>query len=42
MVQALSRPYDYLDHVIFLGTVTVPRLKQGEKPYVIIGVYRVE
>jgi hypothetical protein len=34
-------PYDYLNHAIFLGTLTMPELKQGEKPYVIIGVHRV-
>jgi hypothetical protein len=34
-------PYDYLNHAIFLGTLTQPSLKQGEKPYVIIGVYKV-
>jgi hypothetical protein len=34
-------PYDYLNHAIFLGTLTMPTLKPGEEPYVIIGVYRV-
>jgi len=34
-------PYDYLNHAIFLGTLTQPTLKPGEKPYVIIGVYEV-
>ena len=34
-------PYEYLNHAIFLGTLTQPSLKQGEKPYVVIGVYKV-
>jgi hypothetical protein len=34
-------PYDYLNHAIFLGTLTIPTLKPGEDPYVIIGVYKV-
>jgi hypothetical protein len=33
-------PYEYLNHAIFLGTLTQPKLKAGEKPYVIIGVYK--
>ena len=33
-------PYDYLNHAIFLGTLTMPTLKQGEEPYVIIGVFK--
>jgi len=33
--------YDYLNHAIFLGTLNVPTLKEGEKPYVVIGVYKV-
>lgn len=32
--------YDYLNHSIFLGTLQIPQLKQGEEPYVIIGVYK--
>ncbi|HPF51992.1 MAG TPA: DUF3237 domain-containing protein [Draconibacterium sp.] len=32
--------YDYLNHSIFIGTLQVPNLKEGEDPYVIIGVYR--
>ncbi len=32
--------YDYLNHAIFLGTLQMPQLKQGEEPYVIIGVYK--
>jgi hypothetical protein len=34
-------PYDYLNHAIFIGTLTSPQLQKGEEPYVIIGVYRV-
>ena len=34
-------PYEYLNHAIFLGTLTVPKLKPGEKPNVLIGVYKV-
>ena len=34
-------PYEYLNHAIFLGTLTQPKLKPGEKPYVLIGVYKV-
>ena len=34
-------PYDYLNHAIFLGTLTMPVLKPGEEPYVIISVYKV-
>lgn len=33
--------YEYLNHAIFLGTLTMPTLKPGETPYVIIGVYKV-
>ena len=33
-------PYDYLNHAIFLGTLKVPEIKQGEEPYVIIGFYK--
>ena len=32
--------YNYLNHAIFLGTLTVPQLKTNEEPYVIIGVYK--
>lgn len=32
-------PYDYLNHAIHLGTLEMPKLKEGEEPYVIIGVY---
>lgn len=34
-------PYDYLNHAIFLGTLTIPPPKPGEEPSVIIGVYKV-
>lgn len=34
-------PYEYLNHAIFLGTLTEPRLNAGEEPHVIIGVYKV-
>lgn len=33
-------PYDYLNHAVFIGTLEVPKLKPGEDPYVIIGVYK--
>lgn len=32
--------YAYLNHAIFLGTLEVPQLKEGENPYVIIGVHQ--
>jgi hypothetical protein len=35
-----NSPYDYLNHAIFIGTLTIPTLKLGEEPYVIIGVYK--
>lgn len=35
-----NSPYDYLNHAIFLGTLEVPKVKPGEDPYVIIGVYK--
>jgi len=34
-------PCEYLNHAIFLGTLTQPTLKPGEEPYVVIGVYKV-
>lgn len=34
-------PYEYLNHAIFLGTLTQPTLKTEEEPYVVIGVYKV-
>ena len=33
-------PYEYLNHAIFFGTLTMPQLKPGEEPYVVIGVYK--
>ncbi len=35
-----NSPYDWLNHSIFLGTLTVPQPMPKDKPYVIIGVYR--
>ena len=32
--------YNYLNHAIFLGTLSMPELKPEEEPYVIIGVYK--
>lgn len=37
----IDSPYEYLNHAIFLGTLTQPRLKPGEEQYVVIGVYKV-
>ena len=36
-----ASPYDWLNHAIFLGTLTVPQATPKDKPYVIIGVYKV-
>jgi hypothetical protein len=33
--------YDWLNHAIFLGTLTVPQPMPKDKHYVIIGVYKV-
>ncbi len=33
-------PYDWLNHSIFLGTLTIPDPMPKDKPYVVIGVYR--
>ncbi len=33
--------YDWLNHAIFLGTLTMPQPMPKDKPYVIIGVYKV-
>jgi hypothetical protein len=33
--------YDWLNHAVFLGTLTVPQSMPKDKPYVIIGVYKV-
>jgi hypothetical protein len=32
--------YSYLNHAIFLGTLSMPQLIPNEEPYVIIGVYK--
>ncbi len=37
----VNSPYSYLNHAIFLGTLTIPQLKPGEESYVIIGVFKV-
>lgn len=36
-----NSPYNYLNHAIFLGTLTIPDLKPGDEPYVIIRMYKV-
>ena len=36
----VDSPYDWLNHSIFLGTLTIPQPMPTDKPYVIIGVYR--
>lgn len=36
----VDSPYDWLNHSIFLGTLTIPHPTPTDKPYVIIGVYR--
>ena len=33
-------PYDWLNHSIFLGTLTIPQPMPKDNPYVVIGVYR--
>ena len=35
-------PHAWLNHAIFLGTLTMPREMPKDKPYVIIGVYKVQ
>lgn len=35
-----NSPYNYLNHAIFIGTLQMPQMKQGEDPYVVIGVYK--
>jgi len=35
-----NSPYNYLNHAIYIGTLQMPQIKQGEDPYVIIGVYK--
>ncbi len=34
--------HDWLNHAVFLGTLTMPKTMPKDTPYVIIGVYRVE
>lgn len=34
-------PYDFLNHALYLGTLTMPVLKPGETPYVIIKIFKV-
>lgn len=34
-------PHNWLNHAIFLGTLTVPQKMPEDKPYVIISVYKV-
>ena len=34
-------PYDFLNHALFLGTLTIPTLQPGETPYVIIKIFKV-
>jgi len=36
-----TSPYDWLNHAIFWGTLTVPQQLPKDKPYVIIGAYKV-
>ena len=36
-----NSPYNYLNHAIFMGTLTMPDLKPGDEPYVIIRMYKV-
>lgn len=35
-------PHAWLNHAIFLGTLSMPREMPRDKPYVIIGVYKVQ
>ncbi|HSW37993.1 MAG TPA: DUF3237 domain-containing protein [Acidobacteriota bacterium] len=35
-------PHDWLNHAIFLGNLTMPQSMSKEKPFVIIGVYKVQ
>ena len=36
----VDSPYDWLNHSIFLGTLTIPQPMPTDGPYVTIGVYR--
>jgi hypothetical protein len=35
-------PHDWLNHAIFLGTLTMPQSMPKDKPYVIISVYQLQ
>jgi hypothetical protein len=37
-----ASPYDWLNHAIFLGTLTMPQSMAKDKPYVIISVYQLQ
>lgn len=37
----IGSPYEYLNHAIFLGTLTEPTSGLGEDRYVVIGVHKV-
>jgi hypothetical protein len=37
----IGSPYEYLNHAIFLGTLTEPTSEPGEDSYVVIGVHKV-
>jgi len=37
----IDSPYEYLNHAIFLGSLTEPTLEPEEEKYVVIGVYKV-
>lgn len=41
MEAPLKSPYDFLNHALFLGTLTVPVLLPAEQPYVIIRIYKI-
>lgn len=34
-------PYEYLNHAIYIGTLTQPVREEGADPYVVVGVYKV-
>lgn len=34
-------PYEYLNHAIYIGTLTEPIKEEGADPYVVVGVYKV-
>ena len=37
-----ASPYDWMNHAIFLGTLTMPQTMSRDRPYVIIGVYKLQ